>query len=88
MLFSLFLPISLLPFPCSQVGPSGAGKSTLAALLNRFYLPSSGSLLVDGVAITALSRDEYLERVSVVRQAPALFTDTVANNIGDRFAIL
>ena len=64
------------------MGPSGAGKSTLAALLNRFYEPTSGTLLVDDIDMSSLSRDEYLARVSVVRQAPALFTDTVANNIG------
>ena len=64
------------------VGPSGAGKSTIAALLNRFYQPSSGTLSVNGVSSDNISAEEYLQHVSVVRQSPALFTDTVANNIG------
>ena len=64
------------------VGPSGAGKSTIAALLNRFYQPSSGTLSVNGVNSEDISAEEYLQHVSVVRQSPALFTDTVANNIG------
>ena len=64
------------------VGPSGAGKSTIAALLNRFYQPSSGTLSVNGVSSDKIRAEEYLQHVSVVRQSPALFTDTVANNIG------
>ena len=64
------------------VGPSGAGKSTIAALLNRFYEPTSGSMIINGVSIENIVRDEYLRDVSVVRQSPSLFTDTVANNIG------
>ena len=64
------------------VGPSGAGKSTIAALLNRFYEPTSGVFTVNGVLSSEISRDDYLRYVSVVRQSPALFTDTIANNIG------
>lgn len=64
------------------VGPSGAGKSTIAALLNRFYEPTSGLFTVNGVRSSDIARDDYLRHVSVVRQTPSLFTDTVANNIG------
>ena len=67
------------------VGPSGAGKSTIAALLNRFYEPTSGVFTVNGILSTDISRDDYLRYVSVVRQSPALFTDTIANNIGRSF---
>lgn len=63
------------------VGPSGAGKSTIAALLNGFYEPSSGAITVNGVGRAGVPKEAYLSRVSAVRQAPALFTDTVANNI-------
>ena len=63
------------------VGPSGAGKSTIAALLNGFYDPSKGSLLVNGLSRSAILKDQYLSQVSMVRQTPALFTDTVASNI-------
>jgi ABC-type multidrug transport system fused ATPase/permease subunit len=64
------------------VGPSGAGKSTIAALLNKFYEPTSGTMTVNGVSSEDIRRDDYLRDVSVVRQSPSLFTDTVANNIG------
>lgn len=64
------------------VGPSGAGKSTIAALLNKFYEPTSGTMTVNGVSSEGIRRDDYLRDVSVVRQSPSLFTDTVANNIG------
>lgn len=63
------------------VGSSGAGKSTIANLLNAYYSPTAGSVMVDGEDVTSMGRDDYLRRVSVVRQAPLLFTDTVANNI-------
>ena len=63
------------------VGPSGAGKSTIAALLNGFYDPSKGVLLVNGLSRSSVLKDQYLSQVSMVRQTPALFTDTVASNI-------
>lgn len=69
------------------VGPSGAGKSTIAALLNKFYEPTGGSLTVNGISSTEIKRDDYLRHVSVVRQSPSLFTDTVANNIGTQTVI-
>ena len=64
------------------VGPSGAGKSTIAALLNRFYEPTSGQFTVNGKPSNEINRYDYLKHVSIVRQSPSLFTDTVANNIG------
>ena len=63
------------------VGPSGAGKSTIASLLNQYYVASNGNTIVDGIDVSLLPRDEYLSRVSVVRQASSLFTDTISNNI-------
>jgi ABC-type multidrug transport system fused ATPase/permease subunit len=63
------------------VGPSGAGKSTIASLLNQYYIASDGNTIVDGIDLSLLPRDEYLSRVSVVRQASSLFTDTISNNI-------
>eukprot|EP00596_Hydrurales_sp_CCMP1899_P004513 CAMPEP_0119038552 /NCGR_PEP_ID=MMETSP1177-20130426/7533_1 /TAXON_ID=2985 /ORGANISM="Ochromonas sp, Strain CCMP1899" /LENGTH=256 /DNA_ID=CAMNT_0007001285 /DNA_START=1341 /DNA_END=2111 /DNA_ORIENTATION=+ len=64
------------------VGPSGAGKSTIASLLNRFYEPTAGEFLINGIHSKDIDRDDYLRYVSVVRQSPSLFTDTIANNIG------
>ena len=44
------------------IGLSGAGKSSLIRLLNRLEEPTSGSIVIDGVDITKLSKDELLER--------------------------
>ena len=63
------------------VGPSGAGKSTIASLLSRYYRASGGTITVDGLDAATLSDDEYLRRVSIVRQSALLFTDSVFNNI-------
>ena len=63
------------------VGPSGAGKSTIASLLSRYYSSSGGSITVDGADAPTISDDQYLRRVSVVRQSALLFTDSVFNNI-------
>lgn len=64
------------------VGPSGSGKSTIASILNRFYLPTSGNVIIDdSIDMSDISSLEYLDRVSVVRQSPGLFTDTIENNI-------
>jgi subfamily B ATP-binding cassette protein MsbA len=63
------------------VGPSGAGKSTLLSLLLRFYSPTSGSILVDGVDLREISLDDWMDLSALVLQEPFLFADTLANNI-------
>ncbi|WP_248920858.1 ABC transporter transmembrane domain-containing protein [Pseudomonas entomophila] len=63
------------------VGPSGAGKSTLFDLLLRFYDPQSGSILLDGQPISALSPAELRAQFALVAQQPALFRGTVEANI-------
>ena len=63
------------------VGPSGSGKSTLANLLCRLYEAKPGSVFIDDRDITAIPVSDYLARVSIVRQQPTLFTDSVYNNI-------
>lgn len=63
------------------VGPSGAGKSTLIALLLRFYEPTGGRILYDGVDLRHLRRADLLDRSAIVLQEPFLFSDTIANNI-------
>lgn len=52
------------------VGASGAGKSTALALLERFYDPIMGQILVDGVAISSYDLAEYRKSVSLVSQEP------------------
>ena len=63
------------------VGASGSGKSTLLDLLIRFYDPSSGRILLDGVDIRELRLEEYRALFGIVPQEAPLFNDTVANNI-------
>ncbi|MFI2279184.1 ABC transporter ATP-binding protein [Nocardia beijingensis] len=59
------------------VGETGAGKSTLVKLLARFYDPTDGAVLVDGVDVRDYRLREYRKRLGVVPQEPFLFGDTV-----------
>ncbi|MEI5526729.1 ABC transporter ATP-binding protein [Streptomyces brasiliscabiei] len=63
------------------VGSTGAGKSTLAKLVARFYDPSSGRVLLDGVDLRDLSVPELRRGVIMVTQESFLFSGTVAENI-------
>ncbi|VDC05242.1 unnamed protein product [Peniophora sp. CBMAI 1063] len=63
------------------VGSSGSGKSTVAALLQRLYEPSMGSVTVGGTPISHLDVHHLREHVAVVSQNPNLFDATVADNI-------
>ena len=67
---------------CSrQHGPSGAGKSTLFQLLTRFYDPTSGRVLIDGLDLRAADPAEVRARIALVPQDPAIFSSSVADNI-------
>ncbi|WP_375384665.1 ABC transporter ATP-binding protein [uncultured Microbacterium sp.] len=63
------------------VGPSGAGKSTTLSLIERFYDPTSGSILVDGVDIRALERDALRARFGYVEQDAPTLAGTIADNL-------
>ena len=63
------------------VGPSGAGKSTMFALLLRFFDPSQGAILIDGVRLPEADLQALRRRIALVPQDVALFADTVAENI-------
>lgn len=64
------------------VGPTGAGKTTLINLLMRFYEVNGGSIKVDGVRITDMSREELRDRFGMVLQDTWLFEGTIGENIG------
>lgn len=64
------------------VGPTGAGKTTLINLLMRFYEVNGGSIKVDGVKITDMSREELRDRFGMVLQDTWLFEGTIRENIG------
>lgn len=63
------------------VGPSGSGKTTFINLLCRFYDPLRGSVLIDGVDVRELSREERTNTIGLVSQFAALFRDTIEENI-------
>ncbi|MEW8563908.1 MAG: lipid A export permease/ATP-binding protein MsbA [Candidatus Thiodiazotropha sp.] len=63
------------------VGHSGGGKTTIASLIPRFYNPTGGRILIDGVDIQALSLVSLRREISYVGQDPVLFDDSVAANI-------
>ena len=63
------------------VGASGAGKSTLVDLIPRFYDPTGGSILIDGVDIREVSTRDLRALIGNVNQDPILFNDTIFNNI-------
>ncbi|MFD5424076.1 ABC transporter ATP-binding protein [Streptomyces sp. NPDC127084] len=79
------LPHFGLTVPAGQtlavVGSTGAGKSTLAKLLARFYDPTDGRVLLDGVDLRELSLPELRRGVVMVTQEAFLFTGTIADNI-------
>ena len=63
------------------VGPSGAGKSTFIGLLNRFYDPQQGQILIDGKDIRTLTQKSLHDNLALVDQETFLFNDTLMNNI-------
>ena len=63
------------------VGPSGAGKSTVLSLIERFYDPTGGAILVDGVDARDLSRDDLRARFGYVEQDAPTLAGTIADNL-------
>ena len=63
------------------VGPSGSGKSTLVDLIPRFYEPTSGRILLDGVDTREIKLPALRALTGIVSQETVLFHDTVRNNI-------
>jgi ATP-binding cassette, subfamily B, bacterial MsbA len=63
------------------VGPSGSGKTTFVDLLPRFYDPTSGSILIDGIDLRDLNVQTVRDKIGIVTQETILFNDTVRNNI-------
>ncbi|KAH7435715.1 hypothetical protein KP509_06G076400 [Ceratopteris richardii] len=63
------------------VGSSGSGKSTVVSLIERFYDPISGEVLLDGVDIRSLQLKWLREQIGLVNQEPALFGTSIIQNI-------
>ncbi|PYH89620.1 P-loop containing nucleoside triphosphate hydrolase protein [Aspergillus ellipticus CBS 707.79] len=63
------------------VGASGSGKSTLIQLLERFYDPTNGRILVDGRDVAQINVNEYRRLVSLVSQEPTLYEGSIRENL-------
>ena len=63
------------------VGPSGAGKTTVFQLLQRFYDAQSGTVSINGAAVTAVSLHDLRRRMALVPQESTLFSSSVEDNI-------
>ena len=80
----IFKGLNLVINPSTKValvGPSGCGKSTILALLQRFYDPDQGEVLVDGVNIKEYDLKYLRSCFGVVSQEPVLFNGTIEYNI-------
>ncbi|RAH70194.1 multidrug resistance protein [Aspergillus aculeatinus CBS 121060] len=63
------------------VGPSGSGKTTVLQLLERFYTPTAGQILLNGVDISHLDVTKYRQTFSLVSQEPVLYDGTIRENL-------
>ena len=63
------------------VGPTGAGKSTLAKLANRFYDPTAGRVLLDGIDVRGVTLRSLRSQLGVVPQEPFLFAGSIRTNL-------
>ena len=63
------------------VGPSGGGKTTITNLIPRFYLPTSGAVLVDGIDVRDATLASVRRDIGIVTQETYLFHDTIAANL-------
>jgi ATP-binding cassette, subfamily B, multidrug efflux pump len=63
------------------IGPTGSGKSTITNLIPRFYDPTAGRVLVDGIDLRQLKLKSLRSHIGIVLQEPFLFNGTIAENI-------
>lgn len=76
--FSICIPTGM---TMALVGESGSGKSTVISLVERFYDPQSGEVLLDGVNLKLLNLSWIRQKIGLVSQEPILFTTTIRENI-------
>ncbi|XP_002519757.2 ABC transporter B family member 9 [Ricinus communis] len=76
--FSLQIPSGK---TAALVGQSGSGKSTVVSLIERFYDPDSGEVLIDGVNLKKLKLSRIREKIGLVSQEPILFATSIKQNI-------
>ncbi|KAF7123906.1 hypothetical protein RHSIM_Rhsim12G0140800 [Rhododendron simsii] len=76
--FSLSIPNGM---TAAMVGQSGSGKSTVISLIQRFYDPQSGQVLIDGINLKDFQLNWIREKIGLVSQEPVLFTCSIKDNI-------
>ncbi|KAF0933166.1 hypothetical protein E2562_014155 [Oryza meyeriana var. granulata] len=76
--FSISIPSGM---TMALVGESGSGKSTVISLVERFYDPQLGEILLDGVNMKLLNLSWIRQKIGLVSQEPILFTTTIKENI-------
>ncbi|KAL4199105.1 hypothetical protein AMTRI_Chr03g143190 [Amborella trichopoda] len=76
--FSLHIPCGL---TVALVGESGSGKATVISLVEKFYDPQAGEVLIDGINLKKLKLGWIREKIGLVSQEPVLFATTVRENI-------
>ncbi len=63
------------------VGPSGAGKTSVIQMIQRFYDADAGQILLDGIALSDMARDDFRREVALVPQDPVIFAASARENI-------
>lgn len=76
--FSLSIPSGT---TTALVGESGSGKSTIISLIERFYDPDAGEVLMDGIDLKELQLKWIRQKIGLVSQEPVLFTSSIGENI-------
>ncbi|KAF5196908.1 Abc transporter b family member [Thalictrum thalictroides] len=76
--FSLYVPSGT---TAALVGQSGSGKSTVISLVERFYDPQAGEVIIDGIDLKRLQLKWIRQKIGLVSQEPVLFTTTIKDNI-------
>ena len=79
--FYMWLETTIIHLALSLSGPSGGGKSSCIAMLERFYEPQSGCVLVDGRPLSHYDHTYFHTKVSLVGQEPVLYARSIADNI-------
>src|SRR5262249_33698769 len=75
---SLTIPVG---FVTALIGASGAGKTTIVNLLLRLYQPNAGSILIDGIPLDDLSRQDWLSKITAAGQDVELVEGTVGDTL-------
>ncbi|HWL55432.1 MAG TPA: ABC transporter transmembrane domain-containing protein [Paracoccus sp. (in: a-proteobacteria)] len=63
------------------VGPSGAGKTTVVQLVQRFWDPAEGRVMIDGIDLRDMARADFRQEIALVPQDPVIFAGTARENI-------